>query len=41
MKNKILKFVELLREAHEEDEQELNDVLLDLQDELINFNLHK
>lgn len=41
MKNKILKFVDLLRESHEEDEQELNDVLLDLQDELINFNLHK
>ena len=41
MKNKILKFIELLREAHEDDEQELNDVLLDLQDELINFNLHK
>ena len=41
MKNKILKFIELLRESHEEDEQELNDVLLDLQDELINFNLHK
>lgn len=41
MKNKILKFVELLRESHEEDEMELNDMLLDLQDELINFNIHK
>ncbi len=41
MKNKIFKFIELLRESHEEDELELNDVLLDLRDELINFNLHK
>jgi hypothetical protein len=40
-KNKILKFIELLREAHEEDEQDLSDVLLDLRDELINYQLHK
>jgi hypothetical protein len=40
-KNKILKFIELLREAHEEDEQDLSDVLLDLRDELINYELHK
>ena len=38
---KILKFIELLKEAHEDDEQELKDVTLDLSDELINFELHK
>ena len=26
MKNKILKFIELLKEAHEDDEQDLNDI---------------
>lgn len=41
MKNKILKFIELLRESHEEDELELNDVLLDLNDALINYEVHK
>lgn len=41
MKNKILKFVELLRESHEEDELELNDVLLELRDEIIEFEVHK
>ena len=41
MKNKILKFIELLKEAHEDDEQELKDVTLDLSDELINFEIHK
>lgn len=39
--NKILKFIELLREAHEDDEQELRDITLDLSDELINFEIHK
>ena len=37
MKNKILKFIELLKEAHEDDEQDLNEVTLDLIDELIEF----
>ena len=41
MKNKILKFVELLKEAHEDDEQDLNDITLDLKDELIEFEIHK
>ena len=41
MKNKILKFIELLKESHEDDELELNDVLLDLNDELINYEVHK
>jgi hypothetical protein len=41
MKNKILKFIELIKEAHEDDEQELKDVTLDLSDELINFEIHK
>jgi len=41
MKNKILKFIELIRESHEDDESELNDILLDLRDELINFEIHK
>lgn len=41
MKNKILKFIELVREAHEDDEQELRDITLDLSDELINFEIHK
>ena len=41
MKNKILKFIELLKEAHEDDEQDLNDITLDLKDELINFEIHK
>lgn len=41
MKNKILKFIELLKESHEEDELELNDILLDLNDELINYEVHK
>jgi hypothetical protein len=41
MKNKILKFIELLKEAHEDDEQDLNDITLDLRDELINFEIHK
>jgi hypothetical protein len=41
MKNRILKFVELLKESHEEDELELNDLLLDLKDEIINFEIHK
>lgn len=41
MKNKILKFIELLKEAHEEDEQDLRDITLDLSDELINFEIHK
>jgi hypothetical protein len=41
MKNKILKFIELLREAHENDEQDLNDITLDLKDELIEFEIHK
>jgi len=41
MKNKILKFIELLKEAHEGDEQDLSDITLDLKDELINFEIHK
>ena len=41
MKNKILKFIELLKEAHEDDEQDLNDITLDLKDELIEFEIHK
>jgi len=41
MKNKILKFIELLKEAHEDDEQDLNDITLDLSDELIEFEIHK
>jgi len=41
MKNKILKFIELLKEAHEDDEQDLSDVTLDLSDELIEFEIHK
>lgn len=41
MKNKILKFIELLREAHEDDEQDLNDITLDLKDELIDYEVHK
>ena len=41
MKNKILKFIELLKEAHEDDEQDLNDITLDLRDELIEFEIHK
>ena len=41
MKNKILKFIELLKESHEDDEQDLNDITLDLRDELINFEIHK
>ena len=41
MKNKILKFIELLKEAHEDDEQDLNDVTLDLKDESIEFEIHK
>jgi len=41
MKNKILKFIELLREAHEDDEQDLKDVTLDLTDELIDYEVHK
>lgn len=41
MKNKILKFIELLRESHENDEQDLNDITLDLKDELIEFEIHK
>ena len=41
MKNKILKFIELLKEAHEDDEQDLNEVTLDLIDELIEFEIHK
>jgi len=41
MKNKILKFIELLKEAHEDDEQDLNDITLDLKDELIEFEVHK
>ena len=41
MKNRILKFLELVTESHETDEQELNDLLLDLKDELINYELHK
>jgi len=41
MKNKILKFVELLRESHEDDELELNDILLDLRDEIIEFEIYK
>ena len=40
-KNKILKFVELLREAHEDDELELNDILLELRDEIIEFEVYK
>jgi len=39
--SKILKFIELIKEAHEEDESELNDVLYDLRDELIEFEVHK
>jgi hypothetical protein len=39
--NKILKFIELVTENHQEDELELQDVLLDLQDELIDYQLHK
>jgi len=41
VKNKILKFLELVTESHETDEQELNDLLLDLKDELINYEVHK
>ena len=41
MKNKILKFIELLKEAHEDVEQDLNQVTLDLIDELIEFEVHK
>jgi len=41
MRNRILKFIELIKEAHEDDEQELNDLLLDLKDELINYEIHK
>jgi hypothetical protein len=41
MKNKILKFIELLKESHEEDKLELNDVLLDLNDELIEYQVHE
>lgn len=41
MKNKILKFIELLKESHEEDKLELNDVLLDLNDELIEYEVHE
>jgi hypothetical protein len=41
MKNKILKFIELLKEAHEGDEQDLSDITLDLKDELIEFEIHK
>ena len=41
MKNRILKFLELVTESHETDEQELNDLLLDLKDELISYELHK
>jgi hypothetical protein len=41
MKNKILKFIELLRESHENDEQDLNDILLDLKDEIIEFEVYK
>jgi hypothetical protein len=41
MKNKILKFIELLKEAHEDDEQDLNDITLDLKDESIEFEIHK
>ncbi len=41
MRNRILKFIELIKEAHEDDEQELNDLLLDLKDELINYEVHK
>lgn len=41
MKNKILKFIELLKESHEEDRLELNDVLLDLNDELIEYEVHE
>jgi hypothetical protein len=41
VKNRILKFLELVTESHETDEQELNDLLLDLKDELINYELHK
>ena len=41
MKNKILKFIELLKESHEEDKLELNDILLDLNDELIEYEVHE
>ena len=41
MKNKILKFIELLKESHEDVEQDLNEVTLDLIDELIEFEIHK
>ena len=41
MKNRILKFLELVTESHETDDQELNDLLLDLKDELISYELHK
>jgi hypothetical protein len=41
MKNKILKFIELLKEAHEDDELDLKDITLDLSDELIEFEIHK
>lgn len=41
LRNKILKFIELLKEAHEEDETELNDILYELRDELIEFEIHK
>ncbi len=41
MKNKILKFIEIIKEAHEDDEQDLKDITLDLSDELINFEIQK
>jgi len=41
VKNRILKFLELVTESHETDDQELNDLLLDLKDELISYELHK
>jgi hypothetical protein len=37
---KILKFIELLTENHQADLDELNDVLVDLKDEFITYELH-
>jgi hypothetical protein len=39
--NKILKFIEMISESHEQDEIELRAVTLDLSDELIDFEIHK
>jgi len=41
MAKKILRFIESINEVHHEDEDDLNDILLDLKDELIEFEVIK